>query len=169
MLRKIDIRAMFDKPCCQLVVPVVRGGQKRGPAVFRRLIDVRAGCNQKLRGFQIAFACGKNHRGQTAAAAADQTGNDDIGVIGFCELLSNQFIQFLEILASCSYLWPDELENGIYIRQSARLDDKFSDRGKVIFRKVGQQTLDSLAAGLFRSQVVARTCDCFLWPRPNAS
>ena len=117
LVREIDVA-----PCSSSMRPACSAGcssrQQRRPAVFRRLVDVRAGSNQHLRRFEVAFARRKDQRRQAAAAAADQTGDDDVGIVGFRELSRTSLFSFREFSASGGFLGTDELENRIDVARA---------------------------------------------------
>ena len=66
----------------ELVVAVVDRRQQRRPAVFRRLVDVGAGLDERLGRLEVAFARREDQRRQSAAATADQTCDDHFRVVG---------------------------------------------------------------------------------------
>ena len=77
----VGVGAALNQELAQPVVPVVRRGQQRRPAVFGRLVHVGAGVEQDPCRLEIAFAGGKDQRCQPAAAGTNQAGDDHVGVV----------------------------------------------------------------------------------------
>src|SRR6185436_6694658 len=78
----VRIGAAVEQILRELILPVVRGGQERRPAVLGRLVDRRTAVEQVARRFDVAFARRKNQGGQATAAGTNQARHDHIAVVG---------------------------------------------------------------------------------------
>ena len=81
LVGEIGIGPALEEQRPELIVPVVGRHEQRRPSVVGGLVHVGAGIEQHLRGVDVAFARRKHQRRQTAAAATDEAGNDDVLIL----------------------------------------------------------------------------------------
>jgi hypothetical protein len=63
----VGVRTVLEQVLADDVILVVGGGEERGPAVVRFLVDVRPGFDESFDRFKIAFASREDQCGHTTA------------------------------------------------------------------------------------------------------